>query len=295
MATDNLAIETGENSTDVSRETEPSQPTDSNEATEAETHEPPEGSENNGAPDSQSDESKADDIDQETLYLELDGKEHALNDIRTGRDGHMMQSDYTKKTTAHAKDVKAFKVESGEIREQLLKSQTDVSELRDQLHALVVEDTEIDWVELKEDNPEKYIELKERADKRKAAIDKIKAERNVPTDDPATLSLERDKFVKSDPAWLDKDGNETEAYKKDVELMGNYAIESGWPVEEFNALSKARYLTTILKAAKYDQLQEKAVAIKEKRAKVPVITKPKAKSNSGERKTNAEIFHSSVK
>ena len=51
------------------------------------------------------------------------------------------------------------------------------------LEVLVQEDDQIDWVELKEDDPERYIELKEKADKRKEALEKIKAERLTPADE----------------------------------------------------------------------------------------------------------------
>jgi hypothetical protein len=229
--------------------------------------------------------------DEEELYLDLFGEEVTLKDVQKWQKGHMMQSDYTKKTTALAEERKTFDAERTTERENLLKSQTEVTEMRDMLSVLVAEDEAIDWVELKEDDPERYIELTEKADSRKAALEKVKAERSTPTDDPAVVAAEQGKLFSANPDWLDKDGNRTESFNKDIGLMNDYAVNAGFSVEEFNAMTKAHYLTTILKAAKFDQLQDKGREIKAKREKVPVVTKPKATNATSESKPAHEVFY----
>lgn len=227
---------------------------------------------------------------EESQYVEIDGKEIDLDDVRKWRDGHLMQSDYTKKTTALAEERTSFNTERTNERENLLKEKTDVSGMRDLLSVLVAEDEVINWAELKEDDPDRYIELKERADKRKDALEKVKLERETPADDPALIATEQGKLFAANPEWLDKDNKPTELFTKETTLMNDYAIKAGFSSDEFKQLTRAHYLTTILKAAKYDQLQDKGRKIKEKREKLPVTTRPKA-SKAGQETTMAERFY----
>jgi len=252
-------------------------PTESTESTE------------NHEPDSDTPE-QSEGQEEEVHYLELDGEEHDLEEVRQWKQGNLRQSDYTKKTTKLADERKRFEAESSNTREQLLKSQTEVTALRDELKALVGEDESVNWVELRDSDPDRYIELKERADNRKAAIDKIKAERTISTDDPAQAQVEIIKFSKSNPEWLDDSNNYTDTYSKDMKLIGDYASNAGFTESEFKTLTKAHYLTALFKAAKYDQLQEKGREIKSKRIKVPVVTKPKAKKASQPGRSAADIF-----
>lgn len=238
------------------------------------------------------DKSESDDEEQESHYVEIDGKEIDLEDVRKWRDGHLMQSDYTKKTTALADERKTFNAERDTGREDLLKSQTEVTEMRDLLSVLVAEDESIDWAELKEDDPDRYIVLKEKADNRKDALEKVKSERNQPVDDPATIADEQRKLFSANPDWLDADNKPTESYTKDTTLMNDYAVNAGFTTEEFSQLTRAHHMMTILKAAKYDALQEKSRKINKKREKVPVVTKPKANKSKEQSTSMADTFYS---
>ena len=267
---------------------EPSAPTEEAAVTNVEDQAPQ--PENELEPPAKAEESEAEGGEEESQYLDLDGEEVSLEDVRKWKNGHLMQSDYTKKTTAHAEEVKAWTAEREAERENLNKSKAEVTEMTDMLSVLVAEDEAIDWAELKEDDPERYIELKEKADKRKAALEKVKAERETPADDPALIQTETKKLFAANPAWIDKDGNLTDTYKQETQLLSEYALKSGFSPEEFSQLTRSHYLNTILKAAKYDQLQEKGQKIKEQREKVPIVTKPKAKQNNQPRNM-ADIFY----
>ena len=284
---------------DETAEAEPIKPTDDAVVAEVVDQELPDGTENlDGPKESESDKDKdsaeglgAADEEENVQYLELDGEEHNLDDVRMWKNGHMMQSDYTKKTTALAEERTTFEAERDTDRENLVKTQSEVSDMRDQLVVLVSEDEEVDWVELKANEPEEYIELKEKADKRKAALEKVKAERLTPVDDPAYLQAEREKFWKANPDWLDEDGKVTEVHKKDSELMGAYVVKHGFDKEEFSKMSQSNILIALLKAAKYDKLQEKGRKIKAEREKVPVVTKPKANASGSEQQTAESIMY----
>ena len=86
-------------------------------------------------------ESVSTDEDENIQVLELDGEEYELDQVRTWKKGHMMQSDYTKKTTTLAEERRTFEAERESGRENLLKEQTEVSNMRDQLAVLVQEET----------------------------------------------------------------------------------------------------------------------------------------------------------
>jgi len=299
MATENPLPETADNedqTTEVETEQKPTVLTD---VTKQEDQEPGQEVENLDDPENSDDKSgdaegsDATDDEENVLYLELDDKEHSLDDVRTWRDGHMMQSDYTKKTTVLAEERTSFETERDTSRENLLKSQSEVSEMRDLLAVLVQEDEEIDWVKLKEDEPEEYIELKEKADKRREALEKVKTEA-TPVNDPATIATESGKLFAANPKWLDEDGNRTEVFDQDSKLMSAYAARVGFVNDEFKNMVQSHHLMTILKAAKYDQLQEKGRKIKAKREKVPLITKPKAKAAGAQPKSTGEIFFPNV-
>ena len=309
MATENPILEPADHfytktNSETPEPAEKAKPTVEPEVTEADNQDPPEGSENLDNPDepeveADSEDSESTDEDETVQVIDLDGEEHTLDDIRTWKNGHLMQSDYTKKTQALAEERKAFEAERDSERENLLKTQSEVASMRDTLEVLVKEDDDIDWAELKEDDPERYIELKEKADKRKEALEKIKAERETPADDPALIADEQKKLFAANPSWLEeKDGKTviSQQYANDIALMNDYAAKSGFSEEEFARMTRAHYLTTILKAAKYDQLQEKGREIKGKRETVPVVTKPKVKVNNQptENRPMEDVFYSPV-
>lgn len=279
-----------------SADSEPTQPTESA-VTEVVDQVLPEGSEKLDKPVEITDESKATDDGETELFLELDGKDHNLEEVRVWRDGHMMQSDYTKKTQSLADERKTFKAESELGRETLSKSQTEVTEMKDMLAVLVAEDESIDWVELKEKDLETYVELKEKADKRKVALEKVKADRNVPVDDPATIATEQGKLFAANPDWFDSDKKLTKTYASDIALMNKYTVSAGFHPDEYASLNRSHHLITILKAAKYDEIQEKGRKIKAQRDKVHIVPKPKPAKNDDQSTTvtAAEAFFPNMK
>jgi len=238
----------------------------------------------------QSEESESNSEVETTQYLELDGKEYSLDEVRLMRDERLMQKDYTKKTTAHSVEVKKDRAEIAVDRERLTDDRAKVDDMSVKLEALVLEDDAIDWSELKEDDPEEYIRLKEKADKRKAMIEQIKADRDTPTDDPVVVAEEQRKLVTANPEWLDKDGKTTTAYNEDVKLINDHLNKKGYSALEIKNMTRAHYMVDILQSAKYEALQEKGREINAKREKVPLVTKPKANKTNSQPKTAAEVW-----
>ena len=215
----------------------------------------------------------ADSDEEEIQVIELDGEETSLDDVRKWRDGHLMQSDYTKKSQALSEERKTFEAERESERKSISEAQSKVDEMKAMLEVLVDEDSHTDWDALWDSDPDEWKIRKEKFEKRQKALEKVKAKRFDA--DPATIKAEQAKLLQANPDWLDKDGKPTETYIKDTKLLNDYALKVGFSSEEFAQMTKAHYLLTILKAAKYDAIQDKGREIKSKREKVPVVTKPK--------------------
>ncbi len=227
-----------------------------------------------------------DDTDSD-LYLDLDGKETALSEVRKWRDGHMMQEDYTRKTMALSDERKAFEADSKAQREQLAQDQAKVADMTAQLEVLVAEDGAIDWDQLKLDDPDKFIELKERAEKRQAKLEEIKAERQQPQADPAFVREEQKRLFEAYPEWLDKDGKPTDKMLADQKLFTEYASKAGFSIEEQQAMFQKHHLETVLKAAKWDALQAKKQEVIREKAKAPIVRKSTPKTDPTQRKRDA--------
>jgi hypothetical protein len=261
-------------------------------AEEAEIDGQPDESEVDESEESESEDETevAEDEEQELVYLDLDGKEVDLNDVRKWRDGHLMQSDYTRKTTEVAEERKALQAE----REEVNGLKTNLSTMTAELQAMVTEDGEVNWEELREDDPEEYIALKEKADKRKALVEKLKSEAvSQPQVSDDELVSEQQALFKANPSWLDKDNKPTAEFENDQKLMNEYFKTHGFTQEDVGGMFRARYIETCLKAAKFDQLQGKASAIKSKAKKATLVTKPKkqARQLKTKAKSAEELFY----
>jgi hypothetical protein len=230
--------------------------------------------------------------DEDTHVYEINGKEYTPEDIEALESGNLMQADYTKKTQAHAKEVDLFNDEKALFETDKAK----VSDLSAQLEVLVAEDEEIDWADLKEFDPDKYIEQKEKADKRKVALEKVKASQsNQPAVQALTqdeLAAESNDFYAYDPLWLDKDKQLTTKFQDDMKDAGNYLKDSGYSQAEVNSITHSHHWKTVVDAAKYKAQLKKGSALKKKVNKAPKVTKPKA-NNSTAAKSASDIMYGS--
>ena len=232
------------------------------------------------------------DDNEDTFVYEINGKEYTPEDIEALESGNLMQADYTKKTQVHAKNVDDFNAEKALFETDKAK----VSDLSAQLEVLVAEDEEIDWADLKEYDPEKYIEQKEKADKRKVKLAEVKASQvNQPTAQALTkeeLAAESTDFYSYDPLWLDAEKQLTPKFKEDMNSAGDYLKDAGYSQDEVNNISHSHHWKTIIDAAKYQAQLKKGSALKKKVIKAPKVTKPKA-NNSTTAKSASDIMYGS--
>lgn len=236
-----------------------------------------------------SDDENSDD-DQESLYIDLDGEEVSLDQVKEWKSEGLMQADYSRKTMALSDERKAFEAEKSEFA-----SQTEsIKQLTAELEAVIGSEDEVNMDELREDDPEAFIKRKELIEKREELLGKAKASLNAtsPTSE-ADVAAERAALIEANPGWLDSEGKATDAYKADMTTLESYLSNNGWTNEEFSEVYQAKHVQALIKAAKYDALQGKKDAIAKKVKKAPVIKKGKSAANKGKSgdKSMTDIFY----
>ena len=235
----------------------------------------------------------------EELFVELNGKEHSLKEINEWRLSGLRQSDYTKKTQEHADNVRAFEADK---QQQIDTAVSDkYAEIIGTLDALILEaDTDqygeaINWTELRKDDIEEYDRLKAIKDKRLSAVDAVK-EKNVQVsndDIKAKADSELSKLAEMHPQWS-KDGKNTEAYDKDMEMVKDQLDKADVPADVRGGMLITGYGEWIIDACRWRQSQEKVAETKKKVVKIPIVTRPK-KTDQSKPKSAEEIFYPTSK
>ena len=241
-------------------------------------------------PKAEGDQEEGKGVQEEALYIDLDGKEVSLDEIKSWKDGHLMQADYTRKTQELATERTALEADVAELAN---KSES-LKALAAELEAVIGSEDEVNMEELREDDPDEYIKLTERNTKRKELLSKAKESLTAtkPVSD-ADVAVEREQLIKNNPNWVDKDGKATDVYKSDMAALDTYLANNGWTVEEFATVYQSKHVEALIKAAKFDALQGKKKAIVKKVKKAPIVKKgkssAKAKDNANESIT--DIFY----
>ena len=209
------------------------------------------------------------DDETEDLYVEIDGREINLKDVKEWEQGNLRQSDYTRKTKALADERKSFETEQQTLREKQAK-------LDDKLlliESMIEEDslTDEELAELREYDAEKYIEHTEKQNKRKEFLkskSKPKAVEN-------NVNAEFDKVVAKHSDWSEN-GKPTEKFNNDIKNMQEYLIAKGFTDNDLSLFTEKHFDVI------FDALGNKAKAdVNAKRVrKAPVSTKPKQQKQS---------------
>jgi hypothetical protein len=212
--------------------------------------------------------------DSEELYVEIDGREINLKDIKDWEQGNLRQSDYTRKTQELAEERKTFKANVEQYTEHQQKLATNIATLE----SIIEEDTLSDEAvkDMREFEPEEYIKYTEKQNNRKEALSKAKETQPVST---VNVEEERAKLWETNPTWSE-DGKPTQAYTDDMTLLDGYIKASGYSSDEVASITSAHHWQTLLEAAKYRKLSTKNAAIEKKVRKAPVTTKPRKAAQS---------------
>ena len=267
--------ETPETEEATPTEEEESQPVAEDESLEEETEEEeePEGEE----------ESEETDVEEgEELYtVKVDGTERevSLNELLNG---YSRQSDYTKKTQQLSQERQGMAQLQQQWQQEMIAAQTERQQYIDALGQVVnqsmtglEEYANIDWETLKEDDPIAYVtrrdEFREaqgnvRAMQEQQAYAMQQQEAEMQNAIQYRAREEMGMLVEKVPEWKDK-----ETRQELTKNLREYATGQGFSPEEISSLIDHRSLIVLMKAQKYDAMQNSDVKSKKLKNKPKVV------------------------
>jgi len=243
-------------------EEEESQPEEEDESFEEESEEE--------AEEESEEESEETDGEEEELYaVTVNGEEVGVS-LDELLSGYSRQSDYTRKTQEIASDRKEMQIQ--QERQQYMDALTNVMQgSMGELEKF----SNVDWNALRENDPIEYVTTREQYREAQEKIQGLQNEqaRAAQSQQAQTqkaqhqmLQVEKGKLVEALPEW-----GEPDKQKEIATGLQSYAKEQGFTAEELNSLIDHRSILVLLKAQKYDQLQQSNVKSKKLKNKPKVI------------------------
>ncbi len=285
-----LGLEEPEEETPQTEEAQPteveeSQPEEEDESFEEESEEEEE------AEEAEEESEEPDEEEEEALYaVTVNGKERevSLDELLSG---YSRQSDYTRKTQELSEERKQMESLGQRYNSEVAQIQSERQQYMMNLQQIIESATgdlqqfsTVDWASLKESDPIEYVtkreEFRESQEKIQAIQHQHEYARQKHLNEEETLKKtvvreEHKKLVESMPEW-----GEPEVQKKLASDLKSYCIEQGFTSEELSQLVDHRSVIVLLKALKYDQMQNADVKSKKIKNKPKVIRAGKGKSTS---------------
>ena len=284
--------ETPETEEATPTEEEESQPVAEDESLEEETEEEeePEGEE----------ESEETDGEEEELYaVTVNGEEVAVS-LDELLSGYSRQSDYTRKTQEIAGERKGMEELQQQYNSQVAQIQQERQQYMDALTNIIAgQGSEIEkfanvnWDELREADPIEYVTTREQYREAQERIQSMQYQQaQVAQAQQAQmnqarhemLKVERGKLVEALPEW-DEPGTQKEL----ANTLQSYAKTQGFTQEELTELIDHRSILVLLKAHKYDQLQNSDVKSKKLKNKPKVIRSGTGTTSKGTSKSKRAV------
>ena len=270
---------------EVKPETEESAPTEDVEESTEETQDEPleEVSEEESGEEESEEESEEDEVEEEpeVYAVKVDGEELevSLDELISGYSRH---SDYTRKT----QELSSERGKMAELQQQwaneISQSQVERQQYVDALGQFVQQSmagleqyTNTDWETLREEDPIAFVTKKDefrdaqervRQAQAQQGIEKQKQEQEFSKIKHLALQEEHKRLVEAVPEWNDPDKRGTLAKE-----LSSYALSQGFKKEELQELIDHRSLIVLMKAQKYDALQNSDVKAKKLKNKPKVI------------------------
>jgi len=241
--------------------------------------------------DEESEEPEEEEVEEteteDTSYLiKVDGEEYEVN-LEELKAGYQRQSDYTRKSQALAegrKENEAIQTERIKLEQERQMYANGLQMLKDQQQDKLNEFSNVDWENLKEEDPYAYMLKK---DEYRDAQDKVQnaaqQQQIVQQQQQQHAASSRADFVQNQfsalvealPEWND----DSSTIKADVR---KFAISAGYAPEEVDQLADHRSVLILKKAMEFDKLTSKVATKKKAVKKVPKVQK------SGRGKVKAE-------
>lgn len=229
-------------------------------------------------------EAESTEDDSTELYLDLDGVEVSLNDVRTWKKADMSEKKFTQLRQDDAKREKRNEANETRINEQSLGVQA------------VVQETTAFLEELKRDgylDDGAYTNL---IAKSQTLRDGVLASEGKSRQD--NVVTENQLWFKRNKQWLDDDNNFTDQYKQDIARIETYLAKEGYSPAQMSTIVDHRLKIAIHKAAKYDDYlstrKKKVVEVRKQVKKAKVQSKPRVKPKAQPAQSAEESVFGSI-
>lgn len=244
------------------------------------------------------DQSKAEEFNDAEMFIDhqIDGSDVSIADIKKWKSEGMMQADYTRKRQKDADDRRSWEADKqGEIDTAVSAKLEGFNDSIATIDALIKEvDDSIDWEDLRKYDSDEYLKQKELKDKRVKSVEDAKAliqqQQAQPKLSDEEINQQRSILVGHNPQWLDKEGKQTDAHKKDLEMMSVFLSDRGFTEKDHKAIVTARDWQILFDAARYAESLKKVEKVKAKVKKIPITIKPK-KVLAKKTKDTVEMFY----
>lgn len=200
----------------------------------------------------------------EGLYYDIDGEEVSAADIKKWKSGHLMQSDYTRKTQALADERKRFQSERDELDSKLEMLRSAEADLE----GLIMADLNgANLDELREYDVSKYLEVTEKRKDRAAKLSELSQKFAKAQHELADRGF---KQLSESLGW---DAN-PEKFELDKKSISEYAQATGITERDFQKIQSPAVMKAILEAATYRKLKESNPAETKKVKAAPRVAAP---------------------
>ena len=250
--------------------------------------------------ESEEEESEEDEAEEEpeVYAVKVDGEELEVS-LEELVQGYSRHSDYTRKTQELASQRDEMAQMQQQWASEISQAQAERQQYMDALGQFVQQSMvgleqygNVNWEQLREDDPIAFVTKKEefrdaqervRQAQTQQHIEQEKQQNEIARMRQLAIQEEHTKLVKAVPEW-----NEPEKRNKMASELSTYAVNQGFTKEELKQLIDHRSLIVLMKAQKYDALQNSDVKAKKIKNKPKVIragkgTNKKADSQKAKR------------
>ena len=223
-------------------------------------------------------ESEEYDVEVPTYTLNVQGKQVQV-DLEELKNGYQKGADYTKKTQSLAEEKRAFDMEKGAVIQERQQYNQALSQFQQLMNEQYQQYDNIDWAQLKEDDPIGYMTRKEEMRDIETRHQKAAQEQQQVTHQQQQqyarqhqelVAREMDLLGDKLPDWKNPDKR-----AKLSEELKLYAGNIGYSKEDLDGVTDHRSLLILNKARLYDKIQK---SNPKKIKQVPKVVKGKYKS-----------------
>lgn len=294
---------------EVTPESEEAQPEEVEESTEEiqdeSSEEVSEEEEESVEDEDESEEELDEDEDEEepnlntTYAVKVDGEEVEVS-LDELMQGYSRQSDYTRKTQELASQRNDMAQMQQQWANEIVQAQAERQQYVEALGQIVQNSmagleqyANVDWETLREEDPIAFVTKKEEFRDAQERVRQAQAQQGVEAEKQKqefakikqmALQEEHKKLVSAVPEW-----NEPEKRNELARKLSSYALSQGFKEEELKELIDHRSLIVLMKAQKYDALQNSDVKAKKLKNKPKVVRSGKGVSKkSSDRSQRAD-------